>query len=223
MSNSGLIDDLFPPLPSRKTVMLRVLIEVFEGQVVRNLLENGLLGMLTDGGAEVLVVTPGARVPRFVERYARQGVEFQDHVPRVPSRWENYELALGRHLVRRGATKLRRRLSLTLGDRLAVQARPEAASLVAQWRPDVVASTHLSQVYGRGLVAAGRRRGPNRRQSQLMGQRLQRPERDARHDHVLVGAQQGGSVSARGIPLTGGGGDRGTGLRSLSRCGVRLA
>jgi glycosyltransferase involved in cell wall biosynthesis len=139
--------------------MGRVLLEIHEGQIVRNLLENGLLGMLTAGENEVLILTPGARVPAFVERFARPHVAFE-HIAVEPSlsRWEKYEGVLGSRLNRQGRHRTRRGLWRRWGEAMAARA-PQEQALLARWKPDVVVSTHLSQVYGRGLVAAARRRG----------------------------------------------------------------
>jgi hypothetical protein len=140
-------------------VMPRVLIEIYEGQIVRNLLENRLLDVLAEAGSDVLVVTPGARVPSFLARFERPGVAFRDLSARPPDRWEQYELSLGQQLLQGGRKGLRRALGRHVGERLAVRSGPLAVGLIDEWGPDVVVSTHVSQVYGRGLVAAARRRG----------------------------------------------------------------
>src|SRR4051812_23198952 len=99
--------------------MSRILIEIHEGQVVRNLLENGLLGLLTAGGNQVLLVTAGARVPAFVERFGLPGVEFRDlnliFRARI-SRAEGYEGAVGKWLNRKGYHGARRWLWQTVGE-----------------------------------------------------------------------------------------------------------
>ena len=142
--------------------MSRILIEIHEGQVVRNLLENDLLRLLTDAGHQVYLLTPGARYPAFVERYTQPGVEFGDlnliFRARL-SRFENYEAALGKWLNRRSYHRARRWLWQTVGELLARQGSTAEAELVAMWKPDVIVSTHLSQIYGRRLVAVGRQRG----------------------------------------------------------------
>ncbi|MEO8392404.1 MAG: glycosyltransferase [Chloroflexota bacterium] len=141
--------------------MSRILIEIHEGQIVRNLLENGLLRLLTAGGNQVLLVTPGARYPAFVERFSLPGVELRDLnlIFRAKlSRSENYEGALGKWLNRKGYHGLRRELWRRVGQPSAASHAAEAA-LIDEWKPDVVVSTHLSQIYGRGLVAAARQRG----------------------------------------------------------------
>jgi len=139
--------------------MARVLIEIGEGQIVRNLLENDLLELLTDAGAEVRLVTPGARVPRFVERHGQPGVTLRDLPIGRRSRGEQYEFALSQLLLRRGQRRLQRSLHRRLGVRLALAQSPEAERLVVEWKPDVVVGTHLSQVYSRGMIAAARVRG----------------------------------------------------------------
>jgi len=141
--------------------MSRILIEVHEGQVVRNLLENGLLRLLTGEGHQVLLVTPGARYPAFVERFGLPGVEFRDLnlIFRVKiSRVEGYEGALGKWLNHKGYHGLRRGLWRFIGQPRAASGSLES-NLIGDWKPDIVLSTHLSQIYGRGLVAAARQRG----------------------------------------------------------------
>lgn len=140
--------------------MTRILIEIHEGQIVRNLLENDLLPRFD--GHDVLVVTAGARVPAFVERYGRAGVEFRDIdliASTTLSRAEGYESLLGDRLIRAGLGSGRRWLWRQVGERLAARRHAASAALLDEWRPQVVVSTHVSQVYGRGLVAAARRRG----------------------------------------------------------------
>ncbi len=142
--------------------MSRILIEIHEGQVVRNLLENDLLRHLTAAGHTVLLVTPGARYPAFVQRYSLPGVEFDDlnlifHA-RL-SRMENYEEAVGKWLNRKGYYDLRRWLWQNVGAPRTIRRSTAEAALIARWKPDVVVATHLSQLYGRGLVAVARKRG----------------------------------------------------------------
>lgn len=142
--------------------MSRILIEIHEGQIVRNLLENDLLGMLAADDHTVLVVTPGARVPGFVERHQRPGVIFRDLnlISRVKlPRLENYELALGTVLARRKWHRVRRWLWRAVGEPQARKHARAEAALLDEWQPDIVVSTHLSQIYGRGLVATARARG----------------------------------------------------------------
>lgn len=139
--------------------MSRILLEIFEGHIVRNLLENRLLDHLADEGATVLVVTPGSRVPAFVDRFSRPGVTFCDLPARSLNRWEGYERATGRWLLQGGHRRLMRALYRHVGQRLAARYRPDAVRLVDEWQPDLVVSTHLSQNYGRGLVAAASHRG----------------------------------------------------------------
>ncbi len=142
--------------------MTRVLIEIHEGQIVRNLLENGLLTMLTAQGAEVLLVTPATRVPEFTTRYSGPGVQFRDLLllsDSSLSRAENYEFALGKWLCQNGHIGLRRAVWQHWGQPMAVRRSGREKALITDWKPDVVVSTHLSQVYGRRLVAASRDMG----------------------------------------------------------------
>lgn len=141
---------------------MRVLIEIHEGHIVRNFLENGLLERLTERGAVVMVVTPGARVPTFVKRFEREGVAFADlglitYRPR--SRVEVYDFALGKWLCARGLNRLRRWSWRYLAEPRAAREGTRENALLDQWKPDVVVSTHLSQVYGRRLIATAHRRG----------------------------------------------------------------
>ena len=139
---------------------MRVLLEIYEGQIVRNLLENGLLGMLTAEKAEVLLLTPGARVPSFAERFACPGVTLE-HLT-VASSWprlERYEFALETMLGRKGHPGMQRALWKQGGRRMVLRRAGQERALLARWKPDVVVSTHLSQVYGRCLVAEARQQG----------------------------------------------------------------
>ncbi len=123
------------------------------------LLDNGLARCLVDGGAEVLVVTPAARVPSCVERWGSKGIEFR-HIPlRLDhGRLEAYERVIGRWLSERGFRRTRRALWWAVAERMAERRGRAEAKLLDEWRPDVVVATHLEHGYGRGLVAAARRR-----------------------------------------------------------------
>ena len=142
--------------------MSRILIEIHEGQLVRSLLENDLLGLLTDKGHEVLVVTPGTHFPAFVQRYSRPHVKFDDIgliFGAKMSRLERYEAAFGAWINRMGYHGLRRYVWEGIGEPLTLRHASAESMLLDEWKPDVVVSTHLSQIYGRGLVAAARHRG----------------------------------------------------------------
>lgn len=132
---------------------MRVLLEIHEGQIVRNFLENGLLDMLQSSGADVLLVNPAVRVPGFVSAYRVEMYDLGLLESSGLTRWENYEFALGQRLSRRGYHALRRWLWRLAEPHVARHAARERA-LLESWQPDVVVSTHISQVYGRGLVAA---------------------------------------------------------------------
>ncbi len=140
--------------------MTRILIEIHEGQIVRNLLENCLLERLTTAGAEVLVLTPAARVPTFVQRHTRPSVHFRALPPSTPlSRLERYEFVLGKRLSRRGHGRLRQALWQRVGEPLAQRGAASETAVLREFRPAVVVNTHPSQLYGRRLVAAARRTG----------------------------------------------------------------
>lgn len=139
-----------------------IILEIHEGQIVRNLLENHLLTLLTDQKAEVLVVTSAARVPSFTSRYGADNISFYD-LDLLEStnltRWENYEFGLGQRLSQRGFHRLRRFLWRWVAEpRVARRAVRERAFL-EKFKPDMVVSTHLSQTYGRGLIAAANQMG----------------------------------------------------------------
>lgn len=139
---------------------MRVLLEIYEGQIVRNLLENGLLGMLTAEKAEVLLLTPGARVPSFAERFACPGVTLE-HLTVAASwpRLEKYEFALEMMLGRKGYPRMQRALWQRWGRWMVLRRAGQERALLARWKPDVVVATHLNQTYGRCLVAEARRQG----------------------------------------------------------------
>ncbi len=138
--------------------MVRVLLEIHEGQIVRNLLENRLLDFLQAGGAEVLLVNPALRVPVFTTAYPVEMCDLGLLASSGLMRWENYEFALGQRLSRRGHHVLRRWLWRLAEPHVARHAARERA-LLKSWRPNVVVSTHISQTYGRGLVAAANQLG----------------------------------------------------------------
>lgn len=139
--------------------MTRVLLEIHEGRVAGALLENGLLGHLVEGGAEVLLVTPAAQVPAFVERHARPGVELTS-LPLAAglSPFEGLHRRLDRRLAAGGLGRCRRVL-WGGAERLALRRSARELELVRSWRPDVVVTAHVTQPYGRGFVAAAHREG----------------------------------------------------------------
>jgi hypothetical protein len=139
--------------------MPRILIEIHEGQIVRNFLANGLLDHLTRQGVEVLLVTPAALVSSFRAQYICPGVTIEDWqllAQRSPTRIENYEFAVSQALGRRGYNRGQRILWRRIGEPLARRQAVHEKQRLAAWQPDVVVSTHLSQLYGRNLVAAAR-------------------------------------------------------------------
>jgi hypothetical protein len=76
-----------------------------------------------------------------------------------PSRSAGYERLVGTWLCKRGRARLRRLLWRVVGERIAAREADAVGELLRTLRPDVVVSTHLSQTYGRSLVAAAARRG----------------------------------------------------------------
>ena len=141
--------------------MKRVLIEFHEGQVVRNLLENNLLTLLTENGCELFIATPGARVPTFIQRYQQSNVTFRDVrlLSTTMSRMENYEFALGKWLSNKGQYSARRNVWKWWGQPLASRRAHRERRILEEWKPDLVVSTHLSQIYARGLIAAAQDMG----------------------------------------------------------------
>lgn len=139
--------------------MTRVLLEIHEGRVAGALLENGLLDRLTEAGAEVLVVTPGARVPRFVERHGRPEVELTSLLLAAGlSSRETLHRTIDQRLASRGFGRLRQGL-WRWAERLALRRAGREHELVRTWRPDVVVAPHVTKAYSRGLVAAAHREG----------------------------------------------------------------
>ncbi|MFP3939048.1 MAG: hypothetical protein ACLF0P_01960 [Thermoanaerobaculia bacterium] len=151
--------------------MTRVLLEIHEGRVAGALLENGLLDRLTGAGAEVLVLTPGARVPEFVERHGKSGVRFV-HLPvqEALSRAEGLQRRLDRRLAGRSHSRASRsvakgrfgparRTLWRAAETLALRRAGRELDLIRRWRPDVVVASHVLHGYGRCLVAAAHRLG----------------------------------------------------------------
>lgn len=137
-------------------------IEIHEGQIVRNLLENQLLDMLVAQGAEVGVVTSAVRVSSFTSRYSGEHILFYDLGlldGTTLTRWENYEFILGQRLSAYGYHSLRRWVWSRLAEPFVARRAVRERSFLEQHKPDVVVSTHLSQTYGRGLVAVANQMG----------------------------------------------------------------
>jgi len=141
---------------------MRAVIEIHEGHLVRNLLENGLLNMLQASQVYVALVTPATGVASFVSRYGGQGIEFYDlgllDGARL-SNWENFELAMGRRLSLGGYHRLRRFLWRWLAEPLVAQSAQRERDFLERQQPDVVVSTHISQIYGRKLVVVANQMG----------------------------------------------------------------
>lgn len=151
--------------------MTRVLLEIHEGRVAGALLENGLLDRLTGAGAEVLVVSPGARVAAFVDRHGGPAVRFV-HLPVQEGlgRAEGLQRRLDRRLagrspgrairsVAKGRFGPARRGLWRAAESLALRRAGRELDLIRRWRPDVVVASHVLHGYGRCLVAAAHRLG----------------------------------------------------------------
>lgn len=142
--------------------MPHILIEIHEGQIVRNLLENGLLNLLQGQHTKIILVTSAARVASFTAQYGGPNIEFHDLgllAHSGLSAWENYEFALGQRLSLAGIHGLRRFIWNRLAEPWVAQRTQRERAFLESHRPDIVVSTHLSQVYGRGLVAAATQMG----------------------------------------------------------------
>ena len=94
---------------------LRLLVEVGDGRAASAILENGFLGYCVDAGAEVHVLSPGARFLPFVDRYSLPGVRFSylsvdtlDQIGRRRLVWR--EARFGRWLWRHDFHRTRRGL-----------------------------------------------------------------------------------------------------------------
>lgn len=66
-----------------------IALSITEGRVVRDLFHNGLLEMLNDEGHDVLIISPAARVPQFVQTWARPGVRFANLAPYKLTAYDN--------------------------------------------------------------------------------------------------------------------------------------
>lgn len=141
---------------------MHIIIEIHEGSIVRNLLENRLLTMLTAQDCKITVVTSAKQVDFFTSKYEGEKIEFIDLGlldSQKLSCGENYEITIGKHLSKYGFHSLRRFLwNLKTEPNIYRQSTKERVFL-KNYSPDIVVSTHLSQMYGRGLVATANQMG----------------------------------------------------------------
>lgn len=139
---------------------MRVLLEIREGKMAAHLLDNGLARILAENGCDVLVVTPAARVPYCVDRWAGERIELRHISPlSTMGRLGSYEMKFGRWLSTRRHVRLRRFLWQIVGERDAARRAVNERLLIEECRPDVVVASHLAHAYGRGLVAVANRLG----------------------------------------------------------------
>lgn len=137
---------------------MRILIEIYEGHLVRNFLENGLLKILAEEN-EVTILSSGTRVTRFRDRFSIPNVAFHDLQllsNSQMSRLDMYEFAFGKWLGSIGKHQLRRSLWNLVGQNLAQRKAYLEKDFISQYKPNVVVSTHISQLYGRRLIAVAR-------------------------------------------------------------------
>ena len=142
--------------------MSLILMEIHEGQIVRNLLENQFLDRMLAQGAEVGIITPAARVSSLVSRYEGNSIRFYDLGlldGTALAAWENYELALGKFLARSGYPGLRRSIWSRLIEPVVARRAKREQAFMKKLRPNVVVCTHVSQGYGRGLIATANQMG----------------------------------------------------------------
>lgn len=138
----------------------KILMEAHEGRVVSALFENGFLKECVDRGAEVHVITPGADAPGFRERYGADGVTFhRARLRRDSSKLAGAERRARGWLGSHGHGAVARGLWRIVGERLAAGAAEAEKKLIEELRPTVVFTPHVSEGFGRGLVAAARREG----------------------------------------------------------------
>jgi len=134
---------------------LRVLMEIHEGRTVSLFLENRFLGHLVEGGAEVLVICPATGVPGFIEKYGCDGVSWKVlPANRDLTRFETLLLKVGRGLTERGHAGLRRALWRAVERPLVAREAVAERDVIRGFGPDVVFSPHVSEGFGRRLVAA---------------------------------------------------------------------
>jgi hypothetical protein len=143
---------------------LRLLVEVGDGRAAGAILENGFLQYCVDAGAEVHVLSPGARHEPFVERYRLPGVRFSYLSVETPERTGHprltwYESRLESMLSKRGLHRSRRVLWRLVGEQLAFSDAGPWRKLVEDERPDCFASLNLTLAFGRNLVPVCRRLG----------------------------------------------------------------
>lgn len=129
----------------------KLIIEISEGQVARNLLENGFLDYLSKW--EVLLLVPVVKHVYF-DKFKKQNIQILEKpYPQPLSRKEKYYLSLAKVLNKKGRNGLRQRLWEKMERPVIIQKSQWELNIIEQESPDLVISTHLSQLYGRGLIA----------------------------------------------------------------------
>jgi hypothetical protein len=143
---------------------LRLLVEVGDGRAAGAILENGFLQHCVDAGAEVHVLTPGARYEPFVERYRLPGVRFSyisvETADRLRHGWVFlFEARLARWLCQHRLYRARRALWRLAGERAAIADAGDWRRVVEEDEPDCFVSLNLTLGFGRGIAAVCRRAG----------------------------------------------------------------
>lgn len=138
----------------------RVLMEAHEGRIVSALFENGFLRYCAEAGTQVDVITPAADLPGFNERYGGPGITFhrarlQRGLPRLAA----FERRLRGRLAARGKARRARAIWKLAGEPLAASEAKLERQLIATIQPNVVFTPHVSEGFGRCLIAAAARRG----------------------------------------------------------------
>lgn len=161
MQEKNKINSGSPDLPTR---LLRLLVEVGDGRAAGAILENGFLQYCVDAGAEVHVLSPGAKFEPFVERYRLPNVRFSYISTDTTDRFRHghsflYEVRLGEWLCRRHLYRSRRALWQLVGERVAAADAGDLCRVIEDDLPDCFTSLNMTLGFGRGLTAVCRRRG----------------------------------------------------------------
>lgn len=134
--------------------------EVHEGRVVSTLLENGFLEICAARGIETCIVSPGSGRCEFTRKYSQPDSQWIElpHNNQL-TRLETLYLKVGRWLSMRGHTGVRRQIWKQVESRIIAGKAHLETALIKQFQPQVVLSPHVSEGFGRRLVAAAQSLG----------------------------------------------------------------
>lgn len=87
-------------------------ISITEGRVVRDLFYNGFFDSLNDSGYKILIISPVARVPQFVETWSKPGVSFANLPPYILTARDHRLLGIRKRMMLLGRIPLAKWMAL---------------------------------------------------------------------------------------------------------------